>query len=138
MSDKIFIDTNLWIYFFAKNPPNKGERIAEIITNQASLVITSTQVLGELYNVLTRKKIYSRSDAQAIVMGLVNTFPVLGIDTPKVIQALAINGRYGYSYWDSLIIATALAADCNLLYSEDMQNEQLIDNRVTIINPYQG
>jgi predicted nucleic acid-binding protein len=137
MSDKVFVDTNLWIYFFAKNPTKKGEQIVEMITNQFSIVITSTQVLGELYNVLIRKKIYSRSDAQAIVLGLTNTFPVLTIDTPKVLQALAINDHYGYSYWDSLIIATALGADCSILYSEDMQHQQSINNRLRIINPYQ-
>jgi predicted nucleic acid-binding protein len=135
MSDKIFVDTNLWIYFFPQNPVAKGERIAEIITDRPSLVIISTQVLGELYNVLTRKNIYSRSDAQAIVIGLTSTFPIIAIDTPKVIQALAINNRYGYSYWDSLIIATALASDCSILYSEDMQHDQLIENKLRIINP---
>jgi hypothetical protein len=52
MGDKVFVDTNLWIYFFAKNPADKGNIIAQIITNQPSLVIiNSTQVLGELYNV---------------------------------------------------------------------------------------
>jgi predicted nucleic acid-binding protein len=97
--------------------------------------MTSTQVLGELYNVLTRKQIFSRSDAQAILVGLINTFPVVAIDIPKVLQALEINNRYGYSYWDSLIIATALATNCNVLYSEDIQHEQLIENNLKIINP---
>ncbi len=43
--------------------------------------------------------------------------------------------RYGYSYWDSLIIATALQNDCSILYSEDMQHNQLIEGKLRIINP---
>ncbi|APB35038.1 Putative nucleic-acid-binding protein, contains pilt domain [Gloeomargarita lithophora Alchichica-D10] len=48
---------------------------------------------------------------------------------------MEINIRYGYSYWDSLIIATALQSNCNILYSEDMQHDQLIEGKLRIINP---
>lgn len=53
-----------------------------------------------------------------------------------VIKALNIKNRYQYSYWDSLIIATALKTDVKTLYSEDMSHSQVIDNRLTIINPF--
>jgi predicted nucleic acid-binding protein len=66
---------------------------------------------------------------------MTNTFPILEIDTPKVLQALEINARYGYSYWDSLIIAAALQNNCSILYSEDMQHNHLIEDKLRIINP---
>jgi len=60
---------------------------------------------------------------------------VVDIDQSKVLQAMEVNIRYGYSYWDSLIIATALQNNCGILYSEDMQHDQLIEDRLRIINP---
>jgi predicted nucleic acid-binding protein len=50
--------------------------------------------------------------------------------------ALDINLNYGYTYWDSLVIATALQHDCDSLYSEDMQANQLIEQKTRIINPF--
>ncbi|MGP1382821.1 MAG: PIN domain-containing protein [Thainema sp.] len=122
-------------FFFAKDPPDKGEMIAEVINNQTASLIISTQILGELYNVLTRKRIFSQVDAQAIVLDLSDAFSVLEVNTSEVRQAIEINLRYGYSYWDSLVIATALQSNCCILYSEDMQHEQLIADTLRIINP---
>ena len=136
MSNNIFLDTNLWIYLYAKNPPEKYQQVAKIINNSSSLLLISTQVLGELFHVLTRKKFTSRTDAIAIISDIINTFPIQAINTTEVIQALEINAKYNYSYWDSLIIATALLGKCSIIYSEDMQHNQLIDNKVRILNPF--
>jgi predicted nucleic acid-binding protein len=137
MSNNIFLDTNLWIYLYAKNPPEKYQKVAEIIKNNSSLLLISTQVLGELFHVLTRKKFTSKTDAITIISDLINTFPIQAINTAEVIQALEINTKYNYSYWDSLIIATALLGKCSIIYSEDMQHNQLIDNKIRILNPFE-
>jgi predicted nucleic acid-binding protein len=50
MIDKIFLDSNLWIYLYAKNPPEKFQQVVEIIKNNSSSLLVSTQVLGELFN----------------------------------------------------------------------------------------
>jgi predicted nucleic acid-binding protein len=135
MSDNVFLDTNLWVYFFSKDPIDKMERVAEIINARLPSLIISTQVLGELYNVITRKRIFSNAEAQSIISGLANPTVVTDIDTSNVLQAMEVNIRYGYSYWDSLIIATALQNDFSILYSEDMQHDQLVEDRLRIINP---
>ena len=135
MSDNGFLDTNLWVYFFAKDPLNKVERVAHIVNAQLPSLIISTQVLGELYNVLTRKRIFSSIEAQSIVSGLTNRTVVVDIDTAKVLQAMELNIHYEYSYWDSLIIAIALQSNCSILYSEDMQHDQLIEGKLRIVNP---
>ncbi|MFZ9737871.1 MAG: PIN domain-containing protein [Prochlorotrichaceae cyanobacterium] len=130
------MDTNLWVYCFAKDPRDKAEKITDVVNAQLPFLIISTQVLGELYNVLTRKRIFSNIEAQSIVSGLTYRTLVVEIDTSKVLQAMEINIRYKYSYWDSLIIATALQSDCCILYSEDMQHDQLIEGKLRIINPF--
>ena len=55
------------------------------------------------------------------------------IETSK--KAIEIKHRYQYSYWDSLIIASALESNCSILYSEDMHHGQVIEGRLTIQNP---
>lgn len=136
MSDKVFLDTNLWFYFFVKTPQAKFERVQELVDAEAESVYVSTQVLGELFNALTRKSSFSRGEVGNIIFDLISSLPILEIDTSKVLQALEVNSRYGYTYWDSLIIATALSSDCTILYSEDMQHNQLIENKLRIVNPF--
>lgn len=136
MSDKILLDTNLWVYLYTPSTPHKYEPIKQILVDHFQTIILSTQILGELYNVLTRKQLRTPTQARTIILEMSTTFPVLEIDTPKVWQALDINAKYQYSYWDSLIIATALLGDCQTLYSEDLHHTQQIEDRVQIINPY--
>jgi len=52
--------------------------------------------------------------------------------------ACDIAKRYSYSYYDSLIISAALEANCDTLYSEDMQNGQIIEKVLRIVNPFGG
>ncbi len=136
MTGRIFLDTNLWIYLYAKEPPEKYQKVEEIINKNSQELQISTQVLGEIFHVLTRKKFTSKADAITIISDIINCFPIQAIDTPQVLQALKISEKYGYSYWDSLIIATALLSECSIIYSEDMQHNQLIDNKVQILNPF--
>jgi predicted nucleic acid-binding protein len=72
MSDKVFIDTNLWVYIFVQDPAEKAEKVTTFINAQTASLIISAQVLGELYNVLIRKSTFSQPDAQAIILGLVD------------------------------------------------------------------
>lgn len=132
---KLMIDTNLWVYLYAKNPDNKYRKVRELIDNNFDSIIISTQILGELYNVLTKKKLIDREAAKQIILETSLNFQVVEIDLIKVVTALDINSRYGYSYWDSLVIATALNSDCSIIYSEDMQHNQFIENQTQIINP---
>lgn len=134
MSDNVFLDTNLWVYLFSKNPEFKYARINQLFSTQIQSIVISSQILGELYNVLLKKKFQTQPQAQAILAQLVAGFDILEIDATKVLKAVEINARYGFSYWDSLVIATALLSDCKILYSEDMQHGQSIET-LQIINP---
>ena len=136
MTDKVLIDTNLWVYLYAKNPTNKYLKVRQVIADNLATIVISTQILGELYHVLMRKSLILTPEAKDIILELIANFTVLEIDTLKVIQALEINSKYGYSYWDSLIVATALLANCSVLYSEDMHHNQLIESRMRILNPF--
>lgn len=135
MTANVFLDTNLWVYLHAKSEPQKQSVVKSLVAEHFETILISTQVLGELYNVLIKKKLTSPETARAIILEMATTFPVTDIDTPKVLSALNVQNKYGYSYWDSLILATALLSDCAIVYSEDMQHKQLIEDKLQIINP---
>ncbi len=136
MKDKVLLDTNIWVYLYAKNPPDKSVKVRELVNNNFTSIIISTQILGELYNVLTKKKLKPKDEAKQIILEMVTNFTIVEIDVLKVMTALEINSTYGYTYWDSLVVATALQHNCDILYSEDMQANQLIEKKTRIVNPF--
>lgn len=135
MSDKVLIDTNLWIYLYSKDPADKYQKVNMLLSSQIESLIISTQILGELYNVLLKKKFRTQAQAQEIISQLIAGFDITEIPATQVIESIKINARYGYSYWDSLLVSTALLSNCSILYSEDMQHDQLIEGKLRIINP---
>lgn len=82
------------------------------------------------------KRLRSPQTAKEVILEIVATFPVFEVDPLKVLQAININAKYGYSYWDSLILATALVSNCAAVYSEDMHHDQLIEDKLRIVNPF--
>lgn len=136
MSDKVLIDTNLWVYLYVKSPETKHFKVKQLVEINFDNIIFSTQIIGELYHVLTKKNFCAKEEAKDIIVEITTAFPVIEIDTASVLKALDINNKTGYSYWDSLVFATALLNDCRFLYSEDMQHNQIIENKTRIINPF--
>lgn len=67
MTDKVLLDTNLWVYLYSKDPLEKYQRVEEILRTHPQSIQISTQVLGELFHILTRKKFTSETDAVAII-----------------------------------------------------------------------
>lgn len=135
MTDKVFVDTNLWVYLYSGDDNLKGARVKEIIDLRFGDIIISTQVLGELYNILTKKKFKSKNESKDIIIETSSFFNFYEIELLTILKAIDININFGYSYWDSMIISSAINENCSILYSEDMQHQQLIEN-LKIINPF--
>jgi len=131
LSPRVFLDSNIWIYHFTQ----ESNPIATIILESEEILV-STQVLGELYNVFTRKKIFTAHDTQKIVERLIEEYNPIEIASKHVKKAIEISLIYGFSYWDSLIVATSLLSDCSILYSEDMQHNQVIEISLKILNSF--
>jgi len=134
MSVKPFFDTNVLIYAFSQDDPRT--EVSRILLATGGIV--SVQVLNELTAVLRRKlKMNWKEVAEALdaVRVLCPTVASLTLETHQA--AMQIAERYGYQFFDSCIIASADAAKCKILYSEDMNDGQLIGS-VTIRNPYNG
>ena len=113
--------------------PGKTEKSIEIISNTSAVL--STQVINELCVNLIKKAGYSESEIQQTIKNIYSHYQVMSIDEKFIIDASKIRTTHRLSYWDTLIVASAISSQCDILYSEDMQHNQTIQS-TTIINPF--
>jgi predicted nucleic acid-binding protein len=133
MNGKVFFDTNVPIYAIALGDPRMDW--AQQLLAQGGMV--SVQVLNEFAAVARKKTNMPWSEVrlalESVKVLCPNPLPIT-IDSHK--EALAIAEKYGFRIYDALIVASALEAGCTILYSEDMQDGQVIDSKLTIRNPF--
>ncbi|GAA4122027.1 PIN domain-containing protein [Aminobacter aganoensis] len=126
------LDTNILVYAFTTDP-----RCATAEKLLAKGCLVSVQGLNEFANVAHRKLGMSWSeigDALTIIRTLCPR--ILPLDVETHAEAVAQAGRHGLSFYDALVIAAALRANCATLWSEDMQHGRIIDGRLRILNPF--
>jgi len=132
MSARVFFDTTVLIYAFAQD--NRRTAIAEELLEVGGAI--SVHVLNEFVAVARRKLGMSWEELMEAVTAIrVLCLPPVAITVEIHDEALRIAQRYGYHIYDSLVLAAAVQAGCNVLYSEDMQDGQKIGS-VTIKNPF--
>jgi len=132
MKDKIFIDTNILLYLYDKDLSKK--QIAKDILKSKHTI--STQVLNEFSNISLKKFKLSIEDVTASLSVIIDNTKVVVFTQNTILKALEIKNRYNFGYYDSLILSTAIENNCTTLYSEDMHNGQIIEEQLTIINPF--
>jgi predicted nucleic acid-binding protein len=133
MPVKDFLDTNVLIYAVAKNDPRASQAEALL----ASGGIVSVQSLNEFVSVARRKLEMSWREVREFldVICVLCPDPVpISLDTHRT--ALVIAEKFGYSIYDALIASAALEAGCKILYSEDLQDGQVINRQLAIRNPF--
>ena len=134
MSDKIFLDTNIVIYAHTDHDIVKQKKAQSLMTVQR--VMISTQVLQEASNILNKKLKHHWSDVAKVLNDLIANTDVYTNNKNTVLKACYIAEHYKFSFYDSLIISAAIEAEATILYSEDMQHNQLIEKQLKIINPF--
>jgi predicted nucleic acid-binding protein len=132
MKGNIFLDSNVLLYAFDKDEAKKN--IAKGIIRLKPVI--SSQVVNEVISVLLKKFTFSVVDARQVVTFLTINSSFRLIDGATIDLALVIREKYIFSYWDSLIVASALEQNCTKLYTEDMQHGQVIEKQLKIINPF--
>ena len=131
-ADKAFFDTNVVLYLLSADPV-RADRAEALLAGNGTI---SVQVLNEFASVALRKLRMSWPEIREVLTQLraVCAVEPLTIETHE--RALRLAERYGLSLYDALIAAAALIAGCRTLYSEDMQDGQLIDGALRIRNPF--
>ena len=131
---RCFIDTNIWLYAFIETDDERKSASAKSIIQKPDVVV-STQVINEVCVNMLRKATLPEKDIRGLTAAFFEKYAVTDTDKVTLLKASELREQYSLSYWDSLIVANALNADCEILYSEDMQNGLQVEQRLTIINP---
>ncbi len=127
-----FLDSNVLVYAFTADPRAMS---AQTLLERGAVI--SVQGLNEFANVARRKlgRTWAEvCDALDSIRGVCRTIVPLDIETH--VDALRIAERYGYAFFDALMIASAVRADCTVLWSEDMHDGHVVDKRLRIANPF--
>lgn len=136
MSVKAFIDTNIFLYAAIQAPDTaeKRETAITLLRSNEKFVI-STQVLNEFSAVLLKKQ-YADDVVWQKLESIVAECTVTLVTLETLRTSHDLRKRFRFSYWDSLIVASALQSRCSILYSEDMQHSLLVNDTLRISNPF--
>lgn len=132
-ADKPFFDTNVLLYLLSddEQKADKADRLLE------SGGTVSVQVLNEFTSVALRKSKVGWPVVHSALAAIRATCSVVPVTVELHEEGLKIAERYGFTIYDSLIVVAAISSGCNILYSEDMQDKQVIGT-VTISNPFKA
>lgn len=137
MSVENFLDTNILVYLFDEVDGEKRETSEHLVQQalHAENGCISYQVVQETINVITRKLNAPPEKARQLLNHIL--IPLWRVNPTGALyqRGLDLQTRYGFDFYDSLIVAAALEAGCKTLYSEDLQHGRQIDG-VTITNPF--
>ena len=134
MPDKAFLDSNVLIYLHSEDDDKKRNAVQSLLDDYEC--VTSLQAFNEISNVWFQKfmwdsgKIEEHLDNIELVCD-----DVVPVNRITINNALALKTRYGFSYFDSLMLASALECNCSVIFTEDMNDGQVINNSLTIKNP---
>lgn len=133
MSDaESFFDTSVLLYLLSADAA-KADRVEELLEQSGAI---SVQVLNEFTAVAIRKLRLSFTEVRE-VLGIIRA---VCVTHPLTVEhhdkAAEIAERYRFSFYDSVIVASALLSDCKILYSEDLQHQQVIEKQLAVINPF--
>ncbi len=140
MNGKFFLDSNILIYSFDSRDLAKQQRAQQLISQALSkqIGIISYQVTQEVLNTALRKfeKKLSMDDCRLlltqVLIPICQVYPCVELYQ----KALNIHEQLKFSFYDSLVVAAALQAKCQTLYTEDLHHGQIIDSTLHIVNPF--
>jgi predicted nucleic acid-binding protein len=139
MSDRFFLDSNILICSFDQTSPAKARRALALIqeAHRSCTGAISFHVIQEFFNFALRRSLTSITtiDATEYLRTVLQPLPIVHSSHGLYAEALHLQGRRRLSWYDSLIVAAALEADCSVLYSEDLQHGQRFGS-TTVTNPF--
>lgn len=127
-----FFDSSVLLYLLAGDD-DRANTVEELLRAQGHI---NVQVLNEVAAVAIRKRALTLGEVREFLAGI-REFCLAHALTPGVHErGMDIAGRFGFSLYDSMIVAAALEAGCRTLYSEDLQHGQIIEKRLKVVNPF--
>jgi predicted nucleic acid-binding protein len=130
---KISLDSNVLIYNHGIDGDAKQIIADNLLDN---FPVISTQVISEYLNVIRRISKMSKNDLLRICAEWLEYCQVQPVNLSTIKLAHHLVQRYDFQLFDSIIVASVLEAECDILYSEDLHHGLIIENKLTILNPF--
>ena len=138
-TQRVFFDTNIVVYCFDTLEPRKQTRAKDVLAHalNSQTGVVSYQVIQEFCNVATKAKRLQLPQERILAYINLVLQPMNQVgSSPQLIEfALKLRSEHGFSFYDSLILASATQAKCHVLYTEDMQHMQRVGS-LQIVNPF--
>ena len=131
MKDRAFLDTNILLYLFSEDEHEK--RSISTTSLKKYSCITSTQAINELCNVFTKKWKLPPKNIELAVNDIKSICDIQLIDIAVIVRALQTHKKYGFAFYDCLMLSSAILNDCKYILSEDMQHGKVVDG-LQIVN----
>jgi predicted nucleic acid-binding protein len=139
MNGRFFLDTNIFVYTFDASAPANAAKATALVRDaiKTRTGVISYQVVQEFFNVAMRRFETPMSAAEADQYLAATFRPLLAVHSSPALfsEAIRLGSKFQLSWYDSLIVAAAIEAQCEVLYSEDLQHGQRLES-VTIANPF--
>jgi predicted nucleic acid-binding protein len=137
-SDEIkaaFIDTNIWLYAFIESGEAEKSEAARALLNSTQPII-SEQIINEICVNLIKKAGFSEDQIRQLIDAFYDKYRVVHLDQSILLDASRLRERLALSFWVSTVVACALSAQVDTLFTEDIQHRQIIEKRLQIVNPF--
>jgi predicted nucleic acid-binding protein len=129
------LDTNILIYNHYSEDENKRGITNDLLSLRP---VIATQVVSEYLNVMKRSFPITKAELTDLCLRWMKKCIIHPVDVSTVEIARRLIRRYDFQLFDALIVAAAIEAGCEALYSEDMQHGMLVEKQLRIINPFRG
>ncbi|GDX58468.1 twitching motility protein PilT [Comamonadaceae bacterium] len=139
MPDKVFVDTNIWLYALLEvvdTPADRRHQQAISLLAQLTRPVINSQVIRETCGNLIKKAKMPEASIQGLLLAWYRDSEVVTSNAAQYLLASELRTNNAFSYWDSMIVAAALDAGCTNMFSEDLQHGQKILGQLTIVNPF--
>ena len=130
-----FFDSNVWVYAYA-GAADPAKHAAALRALAAGPRVVSTQVVNETVNALLRKHGADEPRVRTVIDEFYRRCTVIPHDRALQLDASELRERYGFSAYDGLIVAAALRAGVDTLYTEDLQDRLVVRGALTVVNPF--
>lgn len=136
MKDNSFIDSNIWLYSFIGDTAGKHQLAAKLIQENKQEIAISLQVINEVCVNLIKKANFKEEKIEELINSFYENYRLVELDKDVLTNASKLRNSLSLSFWDSLIVSAALMSECDILYTEDLQHNQVIADNLKIVNPF--
>ena len=136
MSGKVFLDTNILVYLHSSDEPKKQKTSMDLLSLHQCC--TSVQALNEFCYVGTKKQRRTRKEIELALERIESFCQISAVTVATITHALRLHERYGYNFFDCLMLASAIESACDELLTEDMADGQIIEQTLKIVNPFKN